>query len=146
MNTSHDPLHLALSCSPSVGRDEDNHRGPSLPAAGSHSFSKRWRQWASSLREANQQVCRKYSGEQKVVSRYEVDIYGRPKVLSRWETVLYALAWPAVVGLTLGFGFAILLVIAQNDLALQALTALRVRRSSPGRRCRHELAEICRAE
>jgi hypothetical protein len=43
----------------------------------------------------------------KVLSRYDADVYGQPRVLSRLEVVLHAVAWPIIIGVLIGFGLAI---------------------------------------
>ncbi len=48
------------------------------------------------------------------VCRYEPDMYGRPRVLSRWEAVLHSIARPVVVAVVIGYGLAILLIATQH--------------------------------
>ena len=52
--------------------------------------------------------------DRRVVSRYHVDVYGRPRILSRWEIILHALAWPVVVGVLIGYMLAISLFVIHN--------------------------------
>lgn len=52
-------------------------------------------------------------------SPYEVDDFGQPRILSRWEVILYALAWPAVIGVVIGFGVAIALLVIHNSSRLE---------------------------
>jgi hypothetical protein len=49
---------------------------------------------------------------QSVVSRYDLDFYGRPRILSTWEIVAHELARPILLGVALGFGLAISLLYA----------------------------------
>ena len=49
------------------------------------------------------------------VSRYHVDVYGRPRILSKWEVTLYALARPVVIGAVVGLGLAIALLVIHNS-------------------------------
>ena len=52
--------------------------------------------------------------EPVVVSRYHVDVYGRPRILSKWEVILHALAWPVMFGVVIGYSLAISLVVMGN--------------------------------
>jgi hypothetical protein len=45
--------------------------------------------------------------EPMIKCRYSVDDFGRPRILSRFEAMLYALARPVVLGVILGYGVAI---------------------------------------
>jgi hypothetical protein len=53
------------------------------------------------------------------LSRYELNVYGCPRVLSRWEVIVQALAWPVLVGVVIGYGLAISLV-AIHDSSMSA--------------------------
>jgi len=45
--------------------------------------------------------------ESRIESRYNVDDFGNPRILTRWEATLYAVAWPVVLGVALGYGLII---------------------------------------
>jgi hypothetical protein len=54
------------------------------------------------------------------VSRHPIDIYGQPRILARWEGILYALAWPVVVGVVIGFGLIIALLVIRDPSTSQS--------------------------
>jgi hypothetical protein len=47
----------------------------------------------------------------RVVNRYSLDVYGQPRILTGWKAILYSLAWPTVIGVSIGFGLAISLAV-----------------------------------
>jgi len=47
----------------------------------------------------------------RIESRHDTDDYGRPRILSKWEAVLHALAWPILIGVILGYGLSISLAV-----------------------------------
>jgi hypothetical protein len=47
-------------------------------------------------------------------SRYKKDAFGRPRPLSSLENLLHAIAWPVVIGVTIGYALAIALVALQD--------------------------------
>jgi len=49
-----------------------------------------------------------------IVSPDEVDDFGQPRVLSKFEVAFYSLAWRVVVGLLIGVGLAASLLAVQN--------------------------------
>jgi hypothetical protein len=53
-----------------------------------------------------------YGDKRPVVTRYDLDPYGRPRVLSRGEILFHVLAWATIAGVSLGFLVAILLSLA----------------------------------
>jgi len=69
----------------------------------------------SSSRTAHREAAFGPIFEWNAVSRYDVDDYGRPRILSRWEVILHALALPAIAGVMIGFGLAIALLAVHND-------------------------------
>jgi len=48
-------------------------------------------------------------------SRYDVDVYGQPRILSKWEVILYAVARPLVIGVIIGYGLAISVVAVRES-------------------------------
>jgi hypothetical protein len=81
--------------------------------------SKNLRQVVSSPRKAHRQATAEPIAEWRVVSPYHVDDYGRPRILSRLEVTLYALAWPVVIAVVIGYGLAISFVVIRNPSVLQ---------------------------
>jgi hypothetical protein len=71
-----------------------------------------------SLDTAHRAAAAEPVAELRVVSRYHVDIYGRPRILSKLEVTLYALARPVVIGVVIGFGLAISLLAIHNPSTL----------------------------
>jgi len=53
------------------------------------------------------------------VSRHEVNAYGRPRILSKWEVILHALALPVVIGVVIGYGLAISVLALHNPSTFQ---------------------------
>jgi hypothetical protein len=76
--------------------------------------SENLRQVASSPRMAHREAAADPIVELRVVSRYHVDIYGRPRILSKLEVTLYAPARPVAIGVVIGFGLAITLLAIHN--------------------------------
>ena len=72
------------------------------------------RQIMASPRTAPREAAARTIVERRVVSRYSVDDYGCPRILSKWEVTLHALALSTVVGVVIGFGLVILLVAIHN--------------------------------
>jgi len=52
--------------------------------------------------------------ESGIESRYDLDDFGNPRILTRWEATLHAVAWPVVLGVALGYGL-IIFVFAYHD-------------------------------
>jgi hypothetical protein len=50
----------------------------------------------------------------RAVSPYSVDDYGRPRLLSRMETFLHAIAWPVIIAVIVGYGLAISFVALEK--------------------------------
>jgi hypothetical protein len=55
--------------------------------------------------------------EPVILSRYGVDDFGRPRILSPLEVMLFALARPVVLAVTPGFGVAIALMESDKNTA-----------------------------
>ena len=82
-------------------------------------FSKSLRRIMPSPRTADREAAARPIIDPSVVSRYDVDDFGRPRILSKWEVILHALAWPAVAGVVIGFGLVISLIVIHNSSALE---------------------------
>ena len=54
-----------------------------------------------------------------IVSPYEVDDFGRPRILSKFEVAFHSLAWRVVVGLLIGVGLAAGLLAVQKAVTPQ---------------------------
>jgi hypothetical protein len=74
----------------------------------------------SSHRTADREAAADPIVDQRVVSRYDNDVYGRPRILSRWEVILHALAWPVVIGMSIGYILVISLFVVHNFSTLKA--------------------------
>jgi len=57
--------------------------------------------------------------EPVIVSPYEVDDFGRPRILSKFEVAFHSLAWRVVVGLLIGVGLAAGLLAVQKAVTPQ---------------------------
>ncbi len=82
-------------------------------------FAKSSRQAMPTPRPASREAAASSLFKWNAVSPYDVDAYGRPRILSRWEVVLHALAWPTVAGVAIGFGLAIALLAIDNSSTLK---------------------------
>jgi len=53
------------------------------------------------------------------VDPHSLDVYGRPRVLTGWEAILYSLARATVIGVAIGFALAISMVAIHTSLSLK---------------------------
>jgi hypothetical protein len=82
--------------------------------------SKSPRQVKRACQSAKRKMASSSMIERHSVCRYSVDLYGRPRILSDWEAILHALAWPAIIGVIIGFSLAISLVILHSPSPISA--------------------------
>lgn len=112
---SNDNHQRTLSFSPSVsGVDAGISAGSVLKTKVVRLFSKSLRRIMPSSRTAGREAAAKPIIEQRVVSRYHFDDYGHPRILSEWQIILHALAWPVLVGVVIGFALAISLLLIHH--------------------------------
>jgi len=71
------------------------------------------------------------AAEPKLVSLYHADVYGRPRVLSRPEVILHAMARPVIIGVALGFAVAIAMLAHHQSSPESHLTTDHVRVAPP---------------
>jgi len=118
---SNDNYEQMLSFSPSVrGVDAGIGDDSVLKTKVMRLFSKSLRRIRPSSRTADREfIAAEPLAEPRVVSRYHVDTYGRPRILSKWEITLHALAWPVVVAVACSFGLAIFVLAAHNSSTLK---------------------------
>ena len=118
---ANDPSPKTLSFSPLVpAGGEGNGDASVLKKVVLRLFSKSSRQIMPPPRTVDREAAASPIFKWNAVSRYDVDAYGRPRVLSKWEIILHGLAWPAVAGVVIGFGLAIALLVIQNPSTLDA--------------------------
>jgi hypothetical protein len=90
-----------------------------------------------SFQRADRQAVARPIVPRRVVSRYDVDLYGRPRILSPLEATLHALAWPVMLGVAIGFGIAIGAIAIHNTSKLPSQEKADARQVTP-----HEEASL----
>ena len=113
---ANDPYPKTLSFSPFVSGTDDV---SVLKKAVLRLLPKSSRQIMPPPGTANREAAARSIFKWNAVSRYDVDAYGRPRILSKWEVIFHALAWPVVAGSVIGFGLAIFLVAVQDPSPLK---------------------------
>ena len=115
---SNDPYPKTLSFSSFVSDGgADNNDASVLKKVVALLLSKRWHQITASPRTARREAAPII--EPSVVSRYKVDDYGRPRILSKAEIIFYDVARWTVIAVVIGYGLAIALVVIHNSSALK---------------------------
>ena len=112
---ANDPYPKTLSYSPFVSGTDDF---SVLKKAVLRLFPKSSRRIIPSPRTADREAAAASSiFKWNAVSRYDVGVYGQPRILSKWEVILHALAWPAIAGVVIGFGVVIAPLVIHNSAA-----------------------------
>jgi len=61
---------------------------------------------ARKVRRASRSLQRKIAAR-SIVDPHSFDDYGRPRILTGWLAFIHILAWPTIIGVTIGFALAI---------------------------------------
>jgi len=115
--SSNDNFPKTLSFFPFVSDGGADDEVPVLKQVVVRLLSKRASQIASSPRPAHRETAPII--EPCVVSRYKVDDYGRPRILSKAEIIIHDAARWTVIAVIIGYALAISLVVIHNPSMLQ---------------------------
>jgi len=114
MNNSNGRYQKALSFSSFFSGGGADDEVPVLKKAVMRVLSKETRPIAFSPRATHREEARPVI-EPSIVSRYKVDDYGRPRILSKAEIIIHDVARWTVIAVVIGYGLAISIVVIHNS-------------------------------